>query len=149
MDFGGAVGNLDLRILKSVLVSDPWAAKLANAAKLDLLPEVIDRQRLTVDFVISRELRNRSASNFGTEGWGFEPLRTHSKSTGKLVLFALDVMSEFRRLIMNSQKFSNRYRHEGGSAHTRSRASAVTDGTLSRPCCRRSQNGRGACRGLP
>ena len=78
MDFGGAVGNLDLRILKSVLVSDPWAAKLANAAKLDLLPEVIDRQRLTVDFVISRELRNRSASNFGTEGWGFEPLRTHS-----------------------------------------------------------------------
>jgi hypothetical protein len=41
--FGGAVGNLDLRILKSVAVSDPWAVKLAIATKLDTLSEVVVR----------------------------------------------------------------------------------------------------------
>jgi hypothetical protein len=58
---------LDLRIPQIGTFSDPSPAKLATAAKLDILFEVIDRQRLTVDFVISSgvaksirlKLRNR------------------------------------------------------------------------------------------
>jgi hypothetical protein len=58
---------LDLRILKSVPFSDPSPAKLTTAAKPDMLSEVVVRQRLTIDFVISSgvakssrlKLRNR------------------------------------------------------------------------------------------
>ena len=83
-------------------------------------------------------MRNRSASNFGTEGWEFEPLRTYCKGTGKPVLFAFHGMSEFRRPIRNSQKFSNPYRSEGRSADTRSRASAGSGDADSRAKVSRS-----------
>jgi hypothetical protein len=56
-----------LRILKSVPFSDPSPVKLTTAAKPDMLSEVVVRQRLRVDFVISAgvaksirlKLRNR------------------------------------------------------------------------------------------
>ena len=71
----------------------PWFSRLFATLRLDASVAQLDR-----------------ASVFGTEGWEFEPLRTHSKSTGKPTLFALQVIGEFRRPTRNPQNSSNLYR---------------------------------------
>ncbi len=56
------------------------------------------------------------ASVFGTEGCRFESCRAYCKSTGKPVLFAFEVLGEFRRSDICPQKSSNPFRHEGRSS---------------------------------
>ena len=72
----------------------PWFSRLFATLRLNASVAQLDR-----------------ASVFGTEGWEFEPLRTQSKSTGFPVLFAFQVIGEFRRPTKNSQNFSNLYRN--------------------------------------